>query len=260
MSEKEGLLEWELNYIQKIDPSLIRKRLREELDYLYSVGTIVDAIKHDDLLSHILAYAWESTYRLALVCKRFWIITKSRAYWAELAKHALKDEIPAKVLSSINFFYFIKDTDPAHLHLQGLLKKFKFARNEESTSLYLYHPYDYQRKGRLTISWANKKDSVVPSYFLEYALFKNANPSEIIAGELHTRVFVNHDQSKKLCWFSALTPDTKKKVLRCVYCEIYDPDRNQTWYGQPGMTESFSNILPSGSDLYPTPYSFGVWK
>jgi hypothetical protein len=53
MSEKEGLLEWELNYIQKIDPSLIRKRLREELDYLYSVGTIVDAIKHDDLLSHI---------------------------------------------------------------------------------------------------------------------------------------------------------------------------------------------------------------
>lgn len=259
MSKEEGLLDWEVDFIQKIDPSIIRKRLHEEFDYLYSVGPITDAIKNDDVLSHILAYAWKSTYNIALVCKRFWIITKSRAYWAALAKHALKDEIPAPILLSLNFFYFAKDADPAHLFLQGLLKKKKFAQTEDKKCVMLFHPYDEQRKGRLSIGWNGwDNKSVLPNYFIEYSLVRNNQNGNSIYGELYTRIFFNYVLTRKLIWFEALTNDNKK-VIRCVYCEVYDKDKNLTWHGQPGTTE-VTSALPSGPDLYPNPNSLGVWK
>lgn len=259
MSEKQGLLEWEVDFIQKIDPTIIRKRLREELDYLYSVGPITDAIKCNKLLSHILAYAWQSTYRLALVCKRFCTITRTKDYWSKLAKHALKDVIPAPVLLSLNFFYFAKDSDPTHLFLQGLLKKSKFVKTDDQKGIMLFHPHDEQRKGRLSVSWMDmEKENDTPNYLMEYSLTRNNMNGDSIIGELYTRIYFNYWKMRKLVWFYGTTTGPGKN-LRCVYCEVYDPDKNLTWYGQPGITEAAS-ALPGPKGMYPTPNSFGVWK
>lgn len=266
MEEEKGLSDWEWSVIKHAKPSFLRKRFREEFDHLYSVGTLVDAIKNDFLLSHILAYAWKSTYHLALVCKRFWIITKSRVYWSALAKHALKDVIPINVLSVIDFFYFLKKDEPFNLHLKGLLMKDKAYQprvERQDESIYLYYPHNAERDGRIVIGWAKDKEEtnsnpILPPYILEHSLLVVGLRKEIY-GEMHVRIMFNYQRPKKLVWFNFEKSDDTI-VSRYVYCEIYCPNRNQTWYGQPGILESKIEDMPYDQELFPRSHSFGVWK
>lgn len=250
MSEKkEGLLDWEVDFIQKIDPSIIRKRLCEEFDYLYSVGPITDAIKNDDVLSHILAYAWKSTYNIALVCKRFWIITKSRAYWAALAKHALKDVVPAKVLTMINLFYFLKETDPSHLYLQALLKRPQsILKKTNYVEFRCIH-------GIFDIVWYD--DPFECSMFRAYTI----DSTKVALGLKQTRVwFVPRGSIHKLVWHDMKQEGGENKMSIYEYCELHDEKTGLMWYGQPGIERSDAKGTPTEDQLMPNSKSFGVWK
>jgi hypothetical protein len=158
-----------------------------------------------------LAYAWESTYRLALVCKRFWIITKSRHYWAELAKHALKDIVPKQVLSQVNLAYFLKDTDPSHLILQALFKKPKSIEVDDKSIEFSTLGYIFD------INW----------YFdpLEYSIYKVESVGGKIVpfGLRQTRVFLEDISGiKKVVWHNNRKKDGSTKSIYH-YCEVQHP-------------------------------------
>lgn len=249
--KKEGLLGWELDFIQKIDPGIVRKRLREELDYLYSVGTIVEAIKADDLLSHMLVYAWKSTYHLALVCKRFWIITKSRAYWRMLAKHALKDSIPRLVLNQVDFFYSLKDMDPSHLFLQAL-----FQRSRANAIITTVDSVEFRSSNHIfEVLWYNDH----PDQWSIY-MGRTHNGGKLITnGMQQIRAYFNGKGTKLLVWHDTVKPNGAE-VSIYDYCEVYNPETGLTWYGQPGIEESAISVMPKSFDLMPKKHSFGVWK
>lgn len=248
MENQEGpVTEWELDFIRHVDPSVLRKRLRDELEPLYSVGTLVEAIKADDLLCHIMAYAWESTHAMALVCKRFYNIIKMRRYWAALAKHALKDRIPPKVLESVNFFYFAQDDEPAYFFLRQVLEKRKCLEKlfDDNGDTIMF------RRGKigasLRLMWETKdvKDDELPCYTLEYA------PS--IKG-VYICIFFNYQCRRKVVWTNSLLRSCYE------YCEVYCPERNQTWYGQPGTRETpITEGILDYEEMLPNPHSFGVW-
>ncbi|MEO6077626.1 MAG: F-box protein [Candidatus Andersenbacteria bacterium] len=265
MENQKGFYnEWELDFICHINPSILRKRLREEFEYLYSVGTLVDAIRNDDLLCHILSYAWKSIYTLALVCKRFYTITKMRRYWTALAKHALKDRIPPKVLEAVNFFYFAKDDDPAHLFLQALVVKNNLwdikCMLEEEKAIYLYFPIgDGKKVGRLCIAWRNEFKDNLCHYSMGYGLYGPGVKTREIDGELRTHISFNHPVRRKLVWINVKQTDGSR-VSKYQYCEVYCPERNQIWYGQPGTIETSTDEFPTPEELYPGPNSLGVWK
>ncbi|MEO6077955.1 MAG: hypothetical protein ABIP54_04165 [Candidatus Andersenbacteria bacterium] len=245
MENQEGpVTEWELDFIRHVNPSVLRKRLRDELEPLYSVGTLVEAIKADDLLCHILAYAWESTHAMALVCKRFYNSTKMPRYWVALAKHALKDRIPTKVLESVNFFYFAQDDEPAHLFLRQVLKKRKcLEKLFENGDTILF----YSKRGaslRLMLCTEDVNDEL-PRYILEYA--PNINGA-------YTFIFFNYLCRRKVVWTNSLTRSCYE------YCEVYCPERNQTWYGQPGTRETtITREVLDYEEMLPNPRSLGVW-
>lgn len=251
MENQEGLLtHWEFDFIKYIDPGVVRKRLREEFDHLYSVGTLVDAIKNDFLMTHLLAYAWKSTYHLALVCKRFWIITKSHAYWTALAKHALKDMIPSQILNQVNFFYFHKETDPSHLFLQSLLKKPQAIKMENNSIEF------YSTDVAFDITWFDDNSTVYSCYMGE----TRTKGEKVTIGARQVRVYFNSPSGlQKLVWNDMQKRDGSK-VSKYHYCELYDSQTGLTWYGQPGTTETHTSVLPGADLLKPGPHSFGVWK
>lgn len=252
--EGQKLNEWEFNFIQNIDPTVLRKRLRDEFEYLYSVGTILNVFKNDDLLAHILAYAWKHTYHIALVCKRFYAITKTKRYWTALAKHALSPQIPQRILPLVNFFFFCKPEDPVYLCLQGILTK-KYRPQSCENAVRLFYPIDGIRLGRLIISW----EITGECYMLEHGNIMNATPRSFIYGETHTIVSFGHHDIQKVVWVNVHLPSRSFPVSRYQYCEVYCPKRNQTWYGQPGILESPTDVLLDYEELYPSVYSFGVW-
>lgn len=71
-------------------------------------------------LTHLLSYAWRSYYRLALTCRRFLDITRSREYWQALARQALKAHVPPQNLHQIDWLHGLKDGEPFHFYLWAL--------------------------------------------------------------------------------------------------------------------------------------------
>lgn len=74
-----------------------------------------------DVLTYLLGFAWNCTYRLALVSKRFLSITRGRAFWRLLGQHALKNDFSDFILKDVNFFWDLKEEDHPHTWLWGLI-------------------------------------------------------------------------------------------------------------------------------------------
>lgn len=102
------------------------KRVREENEEEAIPSEIcpIDGIPID-VLTHLMAFAWNHTYRMALVSKKFLSVTRSKAFWRLLAQHALKGKLPDYVLDQADFFYGLKPKHGPHGWLWGLLHKDK---------------------------------------------------------------------------------------------------------------------------------------
>lgn len=247
----EGLLsEWEWSVIKNATPAELRKRFREELDEINRAGSILDIVGDNHLLARVLAYAWKSTYCLALVCKRFHAIVQGRTYWQALAKHALRTKVPAVILEQINFFYGLESTDPPHYYLQGFLK-----RNDcniyEGSCIELHHHPGNQC---VEIHWAEKKSAKDNVFYLCFFQKKDGEivpETDMITvhyNHPYRRVLVQSSMSKRVGW------------RRLHYCEVYDEESGKTWCGQPKTREKHEDSGIAKSDLLPGPHEFGVWK
>lgn len=267
MENSQGLSKWEWNMIKNIPADVIRKRFRDELDHQSRVGNLLEALKDDNLLTHVLAYAWKSTYHIALVCKRLWIITRSRIYWSNLAKHALKHFIPQNILNQVNFFHLMEDNVPSRMRLQGLLKRKNLSswmkKRGEYLELYYPHPKGFVI---FDLSWARMDGESNDFYSISHSIITDTNKREHVLMERRRVEYFNHSRWRKLEWEDRkLFPeeyDGKEipTISTFHYCEIFDPQRGQTWYGQPGIHEKLSNLQFDDADCLPGPQSWGVWK
>lgn len=76
----------------------------------------------NNLLKHVLSYAWCSYYHLALVCRRFFSMTKSREYWRAIAVKAfyVKTNVPVPILHQVDWFFGLEPNEPLHFYLWTL--------------------------------------------------------------------------------------------------------------------------------------------
>lgn len=254
----QGLSDWEWDQLKMVaKPETVRKRFREELEYLGRFGDF--SMLSDCLLTHLLLYAWKDFYRLALVCKRFHCVTKTRAYWAALAKRFFHGKIPAPILEQVNFFHMLSEEKPAYTYLQGIFKKPReeapFIYSRDSDDICIVYPFPDRRRqeGGLLICWHDDLKKYSIQHFCSDA---GSNNSSI--GEPQYCEFFNYSRAKKLVWVN--TRRDRSIVSVYTYCEIYDPDRNQTWYGQPGKNTSTRDQYLTDDEMMPGPLSWGVWK
>ena len=258
---EQGLSEWEWNQLKMVIKSdSVRKRFREELDYLEQYGNLLIVIKSNDLLAHLLAYAWKDFYRVALVCKRFNFVTKTRAYWGALAKHYFKSKLPAIILKQVNFFHMLPEEKPAYTYLQGI---FKIPRSKTPfvarfiESIRLVYPSVVSKHERVfSVGWI---DNNPIEYFISHYLAETGKYTRV-SGATQICEFFNDLQRKKLTWTEMKDPNNDEIICVNTYCEVYDPERNQTWYGQPGKPTSCKKHFLSASEMMPGPLSWGVWK
>lgn len=113
------------------------KRVREENEEEAIPSEIcpIDRIPID-VLTHLMAFAWNHTYRMALVSKKFLSVTRSRAFWRLLAQHALKGKLPDYVLDQADFFHGLKPKHGPHGWLWGLLHKHEPNERFKSHSIF----------------------------------------------------------------------------------------------------------------------------
>lgn len=258
---EQGLSEWEWDQLKLvIKPDSARKRFREELDYLEQFGSLLNVIKSDDLLTHVLAYAWRDFYRVALVCKRFSLMTRTRAYWGALAKHFFKGKIPAAILKQVNFFHMLPEEKPAYTYLQGIFKMPRsdvpfIACHEDAIRLSYPSTDCPQQEGVFAMYWGDDlKDYVISHYLCDTEEYTR------VLGATQNCEFFGYLQCKKLIWNDMKDPKTGEIISVYTYCEVYDPERNQTWYGQPGKTTSDKSDLLEATEMMPNPLCWGVWK
>lgn len=246
MSDDQGALsEWEWSAIVHANPALLRKRFRDELIEVHRVGTLLEAIKDNNLLATLLAHSWKQTYHLALVCKRFLAITRCRTYWAALAKHALKEDIPKNILEQVNFFHGLEEADPPHFFLHVLFQKTPRKVIEKGKSCEFVGPKNDSFHYCLKIGWKNKQ------YRLSNR-FVDAKGGKSYLHPVRTTYF-HHPILRKTSYFNQ---DSKTVLVR--YVEIFDATRGQTWCGEPG--KSFATSIEREDQLFPGPFSMGVWK
>lgn len=241
---EEGLTDWELNIIKYLPANKLRKLLSDDFAHHQAVGTLLFAIKDNDLMTYLLAHAWQFTHRLAMTCTRFWKITKSRAYLALLAKHALKDKIPNHILNQINFFHRMEDDMPLSAYLQGVFNN-NFSAKDREVELYYLH------NGKQKVFRIHWKKNTLPKYVLEHyhgsSMGRYRNAPQFCE-------FFNYKRSRKLSWVDAADHSSY------FYCEVFNPERGETWYGAPGKSTGPLSEYPSPDDMFPKQHSWGVWK
>jgi hypothetical protein len=246
LDDQGALSEWEWSAIAHANPALLRKRFRDELIELHRVGTLLEAITDNNLLATLLAYSWKHTYSLALVCKRFLAITRCRFYWTELAKHALKEDIPKNILEQVNFFHGLETTDPPHFFLHGLLQKTPRKVLEKGKSCEFYGLKKDSLHYCLKIGWKHNRYYYLSNRFLD-AKYEKSFLHPVRTTHFH------HPILRKTVHFMQ---DARHTLIR--YVEIFDAARGQTWCGEPGL--SFSNNIEREEQFFPGPLSMGVWK
>lgn len=247
----EGLSDWEWSAIKCAAPDKVRQLFKDELDNLYRVETILAATP-DALMTHLLAYAWRSTTHLASTCRRFWIITKSRAYWALVSKHALRNTIPDHILNQVNFFHRMDDTMPLNLHLRSLVcNSFSITDTSSTVDIQLFYTHK-EVKRVFRFVWVKETDKYIIHHFVGSKVISRG-----VNGCLRTCEFFNFLCSRKLMWIDDI--QTGKSMY--FYCEVFDPERGLTWYGEPGSHEAKNDAgFLAADEMMPGPNSWGVWK
>lgn len=253
----QGLSDWEWDQLKMVaEPENVRKQFREQLEYLERFGDFL--VFSDYLLAHLLAYAWRDFYRVALVCKRFHCVTTTRAYWGALAKRFFHRKLPTPILEQVNFFHMLPEEKPAYTYLQGIFKKprkkLPFIRCHPKDIRLVYPSSVPEQEAVFSVTC---NDDMNRFTIWHYQL--KAQSYDWALGVTQCCEFFNYQKSKKLVWYNTKQPNGELVSVN-VYCEVYDPERNQTWYGQPGTQIGDTTSGLSVVDMMPGPLSWGVWK
>lgn len=233
------------------------KRAREtphEEDSLIPFGVHGDAFA-DAFLSYILSFAWKSFYSLALVCKNFYRLTsKSRTFWREVALRVYHGKIPKDVLEHVDFFHGLKEEDPPWSYLWNLYAKSTNMRctwGELTSSGNLYFRYYKESqlglRNVLRLHFVNQNEQ----WWYSLSLSIRDNSARNKPDSRTCIIYIGHPFLKRRTYFNTFH-------VHNTHVEIWDPVRQQTWYGEPGkMTGAITST--GYKDLYPNKESFGVW-
>lgn len=177
-----------------------------------------------DVLTHLMAFAWNHTYRMALVSKKFLSVTRSRAFWRLLAQHALKGKLPDYVLNQADFFHGLKPKHGPHGWLWGLLHKDKpnehFKSHRILKKKVIFKRQNSEKCLSITISGCEYPEF----HFLLYTT-KTPNLFFGIQNMVTTIVFNNHCVRKDI----HMKLDTQHVLF--IYVEWWNNDRTSLWCG-----------------------------
>lgn len=176
------------------------------------------------LLTHLLAFVWNHTYRLALVDKRFLAITRSRAFWRLLGQHALKGVLPNYVLEQVDFFYGLKPKHGPHGWLWGLLHKDKPNEPFRSHHIIKDEPIFKRQNSEKCLS-ITVTESERPEFHLLFYLTRSSN---LFFGQqdMITRIIFNNPLYRKDIY---MVLDNRRSVF--FYVEYWDIDKTRLWCG-----------------------------
>ena len=176
------------------------------------------------LLTHLLAFAWNHTYRLSLVNKRFLSIVRSRAFWRLLGQHALKDKLPDYVLRDVDFFYGLKPKHGPHGWLWGLLHKDNPNERFKSHSIF--------RKEVVFKRQNSEKCLSITTSVCEYPEFRlllySTKSPDLSYGfkNMVTRNIYNDPCCRKDIYMKL---DTQRVLF--IYVEYWNNDKTKLWCG-----------------------------
>lgn len=181
------------------------------------------------LLTHMLSYGWRSTHALALTCRRFLAITRSRPYWRALAFRVLPTKgVPPNVLKSVDWFHGLEETDPAHYMLWKLIKDDNnelYARpsGTEGRFSIVFYAQEAYPDGRLPVFevfWGINKPWKIQMCLHH---FRSVSKREIEG--LTSTVYIN---AKHLLYYLGQYEDGEDKVI---HCALYNQDKTRVWCG-----------------------------
>lgn len=224
-----------------------RKRSRFAFSNVVFVGTTPFSdltFVSTDLCAHVLSFAYQNTFNMALVSKRFYWIVMSKSYWKNVAHICLRYMIPKAVLPEVNFFHGLSDKDPPHYFLSHFVKgqgKYVVCGdcNIELRS----------RSGRwMIISWWKLPEQNLPANFFYISI-----PDPIdVTGRSSLITYFNHPQYRKI---NATSMGLNEIVI--TYSEFWNTNHTHIWKGSLNQ-----RILNRDSKLpdNPTPAEpFGEW-
>lgn len=207
----------------------------------------------DSLLQHILSFSWQSYYNLSLVCRNFYRVTsKSRAFWRQVILRVYESKIPEYVLQHADFFHGLKEDDPPWSFLWELFAKHPLiaVRTSVLVNRTLYFRHLKQRPDGfydvLRLQFSSKAEHW---YSLSLSVRNQYNNRQTLT-YTYTTYFMHPFLRRRTTFFS--------HKPACTYVEIWDPVRQQTWYGEPGTKYGIVDSRKFKS-LYPTKESWGIW-
>ena len=218
-------------------------------------GVLGDAFG-DAFLGYILSFAWKSVYSLSLVCKHFYRLTsKSRTFWRQVALRVYHGKIPKDVLEQVDFFHGLSEEDPPwsylwNLYVGGTNNRCTWGAVASNGNLYLRHykEGEFGFRNVLRLHFVNQKGK------WWYSLSRSIRNDSAVhkTGSRICIVYIGHPFLKKRTYVNTLH-------VHNTYVEIWDPARQQTWYGEPGKMMGMITSSDHYTELYPNKESFGVW-
>lgn len=216
------------------------KRVRDEDDQ--EEPPINQWTRLDNVLAtHVLAYSWKATYRLALVCKRFLAVTRSRPYWRALAHCALRLKgMPRYVLEHINIFHGLRESDPPHFVLWELLRKstfpqVRFIEGGQSWAAIVLTAKQTNANGRFPVfevQWKVKKLGKILM-----CLHHVSEDTRQVVGFTST-TYIGYRQT---IHYVGHYENHNDKVL---YCQMYNPERTRVWCGLVSIPTARGDWVP----------------
>lgn len=195
----------------------------------------------NDIFTYILSFAYQDTYQLALVSKRFYQITRSKTYWKYIAHHCLKYLIPKRVLLEVNFFYGLERNNPPHYYLWSLVK----GSDENLTLSNCSLDLQSQHTDQLLITWRTLPEQNLPANYFSLTTWDKIKNAFFMT-------FFNHPRWRKMT--------TKQQVdsrLVITYSEFWDSAHERIWCGLAKEDDSFPGAkIPDNPEAYEP---FGVW-
>lgn len=220
------------------------KRVRDEDDQeVQEEPPINQWTRLDNVLAtHVLAYSWKATYRLALVCKRFLAVTRSRPYWRALAFHALVPMgMPRYVLEHINIFHGLRDSDPPHFMLWVLfsstsdLLKVRLIEHDQSWASLVFIAKDVNERGwfpTFEVQWKVKK----LGHIMLCLHHISKNTMEVVGFTSTTYI----GYRKRIHYIGEYRNDDDKVL----YCQMYNPERTRVWCGLISIPTADNEWVP----------------
>lgn len=254
--EEEALSTWEFEQL-RFQPN-VRKRLRVELEAIHRQGSLVEAFeKHNDLLAHLLAYAWRDTNSLMRTCKRFYAAIQTRDYWRALAIRAFASRVPKPVLEQMDWFHGLSADEPPYSFLWGRILSSSSPgwgvisdMRQPDRTLFLTHFRTDEVVGLfrrvIRLRWHGSKDK---GYWYSIASFtvcsEDPDEADVFQPSRWVPVYVTYFGHPRLRRRMFVAPedqllnivsrerddDPYPVVINC-YNELWDPVTGRTWHGE----------------------------